>query len=242
MKNSIFKDVCKFDLKILKQYILGQKKCMGKVTLVPEYCLDSLEIIVDEIIKNEIPGDFVEAGVLAGGVCLYLAALLHNNKLKNKKIWLVDSFIGFPEEKDLQFGRVLEDDGEVGLHSIVKAESEKLFEYFDLYDENIIKYLPGFFKDTIGPNAKNCSIEKISLLRLDGDLYSSTRETLEGLYDKVSIGGFVVVDDMVLLGCNKATKEFIKKRNITGDFYSPLLTGSLYEMGDTQACYWRKSS
>ena len=38
-------------------------------------------------------------------------------------------------------------------------------------------------------------IERLAVLRLDGDLYESTIQRLESLYDKLSLGGFVIVDD-----------------------------------------------
>lgn len=49
----------------------------------------------------------------------------------------------------------------------------------------------GWFSDSL-PSAP---IDKISFLRLDGDLYVSTMDPLLALYDKVSPGGLIYVDD-----------------------------------------------
>ncbi len=38
-------------------------------------------------------------------------------------------------------------------------------------------------------------IDRLSILRLDGDMYASTMDALEALYDRVSPGGYVIVDD-----------------------------------------------
>jgi O-methyltransferase len=54
-----------------------------------------------------------------------------------------------------------------------------------------VVFLKGWFRDTL-PTAP---IEKVSILRLDGDLYESTMDSLVSLYPKVSSGGYVIVDD-----------------------------------------------
>ena len=42
------------------------------------------------------------------------------------------------------------------------------------------------------------------MLRLDGDMYESTMDALTALYDKVSAGGFVIIDDY---GCFDAAAK-----------------------------------
>jgi Macrocin-O-methyltransferase (TylF) len=48
-----------------------------------------------------------------------------------------------------------------------------------------------WFNDTL-PDAP---IDRLAVLRLDGDMYESTIEALNALYHKVSYGGSVIVDD-----------------------------------------------
>ena len=64
------------------------------------------------------------------------------------------------------------------------------FRRYGLLDEQV-RFLKGWFRDTL-PTAP---IERLAVLRLDGDLYESTIQALDGLYDKLSAGGFVIVDD-----------------------------------------------
>ncbi len=52
-------------------------------------------------------------------------------------------------------------------------------------------------------------VEKIAVLRLDGDLYDSTKVCLEQLEPLVSRGGWVIVDDFNLSGCRKAVLEHV---------------------------------
>ena len=53
------------------------------------------------------------------------------------------------------------------------------------------------------------------MLRLDGDWYESTKVCLEGLYDNLSPGGLLIIDDYhSCFGAKRATDEFLAS---TGD-------------------------
>jgi O-methyltransferase len=70
------------------------------------------------------------------------------------------------------------------------------------------------------------------VLRLDGDLYESTMDALVPLYDKVSPGGFVIVDDYgAWEPCRKAVDEFRHRHDITDPIIEVDWTG----------VYWRKT-
>lgn len=74
----------------------------------------------------------------------------------------------------------------------------------------------GYFNETL-PLAK---VKTIAFLRLDGDLYESTRDALVNLYDKVVEGGYVYVDDYYsFIGCKKAVDEFLVDRKLTPVIY-----------------------
>lgn len=93
-------------------------------------------------------------------------------------------------------------------------------------DEHV-KFLKGWFKDTL-PNAP---ISKLSLLRLDGDMYESTMDAITVLYPKLSIGGYLIVDDWgAVAGCKKAIEDYRKENNITEPIIEIDWTG----------VYWRK--
>lgn len=73
-------------------------------------------------------------------------------------------------------------------HSL--EEVQENFRRYNLLDDQV-QFLKGWFCDTL-PTAP---IEKLAVLRLDGDLYESIMDGLNALYDKVSPGGFIIVDD-----------------------------------------------
>jgi len=72
-------------------------------------------------------------------------------------------------------------------------------------------FIKGFFHKSL-PQAP---IRQLSLLRLDGDMYGSTMDSLENLYSKLSPGGFCIVDDYALAGCRQAVDDYRAKHNIT---------------------------
>ena len=70
----------------------------------------------------------------------------------------------------------------------------------------------GWFQDTLPQAIKE--IDRIAILRLDGDYYESTKVCLEYLYPKVVRGGAVIVDDWCLKGCREACEEYFKAHQI----------------------------
>jgi hypothetical protein len=94
-------------------------------------------------------------------------------------------------------------------------------------------FLKGFFSDTM-PTAP---INRIAVLRLDGDMYESTIVVLKHLYPKLSSGGFVIIDDYGMLPeCNRAVEDYRKSLGIS----DPLqIIG--YVHGAPLGAYWRKT-
>ncbi len=102
------------------------------------------------------------------------------------------------------------------------------FGRYGLLDDRVL-FLKGFFKDTL-PSA---SISKLSVLRVDADLYESTRDVLENLYPKLSVGGYAVFDDYRNLPeCKRAVDEY---RQVHG------ISEPIVEI-DTRAVYWIKTA
>ena len=111
--------------------------------------------------------------------------------------------------------------------AIPLEEVQENFRRYNLLDDQV-QFLKGWFCDTL-PTAP---IEKLAVLRLDGDLYESTMDGLNALYDKVSPGGFIIVDDYGdFEPCHRAITEFRQARNIN----DPI------EVIDWAGAYWRKS-
>ncbi|MEU1630535.1 TylF/MycF family methyltransferase [Streptomyces sp. NPDC020096] len=184
---------------------------------------------LEQVVADGVAGDFIETGVWRGGVCIFARGFLKAHGITDRLVWLADSFQGIPDTG--ADGHSL--DREMALHQsnevlgVSLAAVQKNFERYGLLDDQV-RFLPGWFRDTL-PTAP---IEKLAVLRLDGDLYESTMDALVNLYPKLSPGGFVIVDDYFIPACRKATEDFREAQGIT----EPL------EMIDTYSAFWRRSS
>jgi O-methyltransferase len=70
-------------------------------------------------------------------------------------------------------------------------------------------------------------------MRLDGDMYDSTMVALRSLYPKLSIGGYVIVDDYhAVRGCKQAVDDFRTELGIIDELHQVDWTGR----------FWRRSS
>ena len=90
---------------------------------------------------------------------------------------------------------------------------QRNFRAFGMLDGQV-RFLKGWFKDTL-PTAP---IERIAVMRLDGDYYKSTMDGLVNLYDKLSVGGYAIIDDYgedTWTYCRKAVDDFRTARGIT---------------------------
>ncbi|MDH3245569.1 MAG: TylF/MycF family methyltransferase [Saprospiraceae bacterium] len=190
--------------------------------------LENIEFCVNQIIKDNIEGDFIETGVWRGGATIFMRALLRINNILDRTVWVADSFEGLPQP-DLK--KYPKDQGD--RHYLVEELAVSLdevkanFTKYDLLDDQV-RFVKGWFRDTL-PTAP---IRKLALLRLDGDMYESTIVALESLYPKLTNGGFVIIDDWgAVEGCKKAVIDFRKKYNISEKIIEIDWTG----------IYWRKS-
>jgi len=171
-------------------------------------------------------GHYVECGVAAGAQVIAMA-----EGAPDKIIHAFDSFEGIPLPSN-------KDDQMPGIQYFTKSEQNKLPDFghqelvssgatvvpLDAFMTNIskvknianIKVYKGWFENTLQEN----KIDKISILRLDGDLYNSTLVCLQHLYPKVIQGGIVIIDDWQLQGCQLACVDYFKSINFTPNYKS----------------------
>lgn len=189
--------------------------------------MDNIRACIEAVLKDEVPGDFIETGVWRGGACIYAKALFDVYGA-DRKVWVADSFQGLPKPNVEEYP---EDEGD-DLYSleqlrISEEQVKENFKRFDLLDENVV-FLKGWFKDTL-PAAP---IDELAVVRLDGDMYESTMDGLKNLYPKLSPGGFLIVDDYgVIPACRKAVHDYRTKNGTTEEIID--IDGSGH--------YWRKS-
>lgn len=140
--------------------------------------------LLSQIILLKIPGQIVELGCHRGATSAIIQKTL-NQYNSCKKIYLYDSFEGLPK-KNKKDGKTR---FQPGWCSIDENEVCVFFKKINLEVRPII--IKGWFKDTL----KKRLPKKICFAHLDGDFYSSIKESLERIYPKLSKGAIVVIDD-----------------------------------------------
>ena len=153
------------------------------------------------------PGCIVECGVWRGGMSAGIAEVLG----PSREYILFDSFEGLPparEEVDGAWVMAWQSDTTSPIYfNNCKAEEEEAAAAMKLSGATSFSLKKGWFKDTL-PGYK--PPREIAILRLDGDLYDSTRVCLENLYPHVAPGGIVIVDDYHNWdGCALAVNEYV---------------------------------
>jgi len=190
--------------------------------------MGNLRLLAERVLFDCIPGDFIETGVWRGGACIYLRAVLEAYGVKDRRVWAADSFEGLPPP-DAAYPADIGDKFHTYRELAVPLETVKHnFERYGLLDGQVM-FLKGWFKDTL-PDAPT---GPLAILRMDGDMYESTMDALTHLYDRVSPGGYVIVDDYrVVEGCRRAVDEFRAGRGIADE---------IVEI-DGVGVFWQKTS
>lgn len=177
------------------------------------------------VLQRNIPGDFVECGVYAGASCALMARAIMDYNIEEygeelgtilkpvPRVHLFDSFARIPKPGPHDY----ELRSNVGGESACSLEDVQAnMQRWEIADELLVYHVGEFaVKVPIAAQLANCYAHYgfahgVALLRLDGDLYESTRVCMEHLYPLVSPGGYVIVDDFNLSGCRKAVMEFME--------------------------------
>jgi hypothetical protein len=209
------------------------------IAVVAPYTVLSLDRLaslwwqIEYLDRQHITGALVECGVRQGGASamIALAHMASSGGTPVRELHLFDSFTQMPapSEKDgASSWRLMKEWQQQDVDWPPNISHELLVSKVH-YPESLIHYHVGWFHDTIVPAAK--AVGPISLLRLDGDWYESTKQCLDGLYGNVTDGGIVVIDDYGHFeGCRAAVDEFRQKLPIP----------SLLHRIDCTGRYWVK--
>ncbi len=157
-KNSLLLVKCKQFDKTKRQE--GRDWPLFGYTMAGHLRLDNLELCIEDVLTNEVPGDFIEAGVWRGGTTIFMRALLKVYGVTSRKVWVADSFDGLPIPKDKDDGQDL---SRVDYLKVSLEQVKANFQNVGLLDEQV-EFLKGWFCDTL-PNAK---IDNLAILRLVG--------------------------------------------------------------------------
>ena len=132
-----------------------------------------------------VPGDVVETGVFTGGSSAVIMRVLMDMDECDRKYWAFDSFEGLPDPKAEDASGTMQT-GARGAYTATQETFTTNMKALDAWDDRV-RVVKGWFNESI-PSVVD-QIASISFLRLDGDLYQSTMDVLNLLYDKMGPGG-----------------------------------------------------
>lgn len=180
-------------------------------TMIGRKRLANIRFCVERILAENIPGDLIETGVWRGGATIFMRGILKAHEVTDRMVWAADSFEGLPPPDPVNYpadaGMQLCDIAELAVPLETVRDN---FARYGLLDDQV-RFLKGFFRDSL-PEAP---IERLALLRLDGDLYESTIQVLTHLYPKVAPGGFVIIDDYnAIEPCRRAVQDYLRDNRL----------------------------
>lgn len=195
-------------------------------TMVGLRRLDNLQHCIESVLTDGVEGDLLEAGVWRGGASIFMRGVLAALGDSGRRVWAADSFEGLPKPRDIH------PQDKDDLHwsqpflAVSLEEVKENFRRYGLLDDQVV-FLPGWFSDTLG----TAPIERLAVLRVDCDMYGSTTDVLNALYPKVSVGGFVIIDDYGdIPSCRAAVDDYRAEHEV----HEPL------ERIDANGVFWRR--
>ena len=172
--------------------------------------LDNLQRCIESVLRDHIPGDLIETGVWRGGATIFMRGVLKAYGVTDRIVWVADSFAGLPSPSPDYPADKNDPHWSFTELAISFDEVVANFAKYGLADGQV-RFLKGWFRDTL-PSAP---IERLAVLRLDGDMYESTMEALTALYPKLSAGGYLIIDDYgAVPGCRQAVEDYRQKNGI----------------------------
>jgi O-methyltransferase len=174
------------------------------------------------VIARNIAGDFAETGVWRGGSTMLMAATALDGGDRSRGVWLYDTFEGMPEPQALDAAVQTGESAHPQFEALqtgadrsawcdapleeVKANMARIG-----YPVEQVRYIVGKTQDTLSAAANRPA--RLAILRLDTDWYESTKAELEALFDLLSPGGVLIIDDYgYWAGCMRAVDEFFANR------------------------------
>ncbi len=201
------------DIKADSEFIEIFKKCQP-FTMTSVERAYALYMGCKYIISYNIEGDFVECGVWKGGSAMIMAYTLLSLNVKNRKIYLYDTFEGMSKPGDVdedinhQTAKVLLDTNDRKTSPVwcyaTEAEVKDNLLSTGYMEENLF-----FIKGKVEETIPNIIPEKIALLRLDTDWYASTYHEMANLYPCLMKSGVLIIDDYGhWMGAKKAVDDY----------------------------------
>lgn len=194
--------------------------------------LKNVEDLLNAVFLEKIPGDYIESGVWRGGNSIFARGMMRFHDEGHRLSFVCDSFRGLPAG-DRQLNR---QDRGWDRYTYLEVGDDVVANHFcnaGTMDPNVV-FAKGFFNETMVPLKE--IIKELAIMRLDGDMYESTIDVLYNLYDKLSIGGYVIMDDWDVT----RRSPFPSKTAVLDFFKCHGLQEEIVKI-DKLSAYWKKT-
>ena len=157
---------------------------------------------LEKVLNANVSGDVVEFGCYVGTTSVPLGKRLMDT---DKKLYVYDSFEGLPEKTQ-------EDESPAGLQFVageLLATKKQLIKNFKQAHAPLPIITKGWFSDITLAQVP----QQIAFAYLDGDYYHSVLDPLKLIWDRLTPGAIILVDDYAneaLPGAARAVDEWLK--------------------------------
>lgn len=191
-------------MEIIRPYsMLGEERLYSLFTLAKQVC------------EQDIPGNFIECGVAAGGSSALLAYVVKKYSKQPRFLYAFDSFEGMPSPTDKDVLNGVEADATGwGAGTCAAPEASVRNVCMKLGVFHLVKTVKGYYENTLPP-LRNF-VAPIAFMHMDADWYESMKTILTCYYDKLSEGALVQVDDFNYWeGVKQVFDEFESVHNLS---------------------------
>lgn len=228
LNNNVFMDVSQIanNLRLDTNSINIIKKILDDTPIFTDMMTPTQHFIVlsalNNTLRNNINGDIVELGCNCGSSSIRISKLMNAYK-SNKSYHVYDTFMGLPSPN------IVKDDG---INPDYKQGSMycPISRYTNILEQLGIQRMPVIHQGLFSEINSNEYPDKISFAFFDGDIYDSIIDSFNAVWNKLSIGGLIVIDDYkfpTLPGVERACIDYFKiidnMKNGTG--YKIMYTG-----------------
>lgn len=201
------------------------------LTMIGTRRLNNLQMLIKTVIKDNITGDIIEAGCWRGGAMMFARTILNAYNQMNRSVFMCDSFSGIPQMEDSKYAQ---DKAAHTLGILNYNPVENVYAMLKKLNlENGTIVVKGYFNETL----HKIHAKSFSIIRLDGDTYISTIQSISALYPKLSVGGYIIIDDYLgWISCKQAITDYRKQHNIDEEIIEVFHEKGEWKIG----VYWKK--
>ena len=180
-------------------------------TMIGHVRIRNFRYAIDQVVKDNVPGDVAELGVWRGGAIIYAKGVLRVlGQEASRRVHVFDAFGKIPKT-----GRGYSAGADSYL-SVPFKRVRRTFQNYGLLDEHVT-FHQGLFEQTVPAFRRAKSgLLQIAVLRIDGNFYSSYQTVLYNMYEFVPVGGFLIFDDVGVgdHGVMRCWKDFKREQRI----------------------------